>query len=301
VSFALYRQFTTQAELDAEYDVEQSVPDFMVYARHYIDQSKLARHRLACELDVAYGPTCDEYVDVFPAAGRDAPILVFMHGGYWRMLSAKEFSFTALGPVAAGVTVVSLNYSLCPKVSVDEITRQARAAVAWVFRNAKSFGGDPDRIFLAGHSAGGQLAAMCVDTDWQGEYALPADVVKGAMPISGVFDLRPIRYTLMQPALQLDDGVIQRNSPQLQVPRRSGAAMVFSVGGAEPEEFQRQTRDYMQHWQLAGNRGEFLAQPGCNHFDAIYGFEDSKSPLCRALLRMMGVSGDARGRFRASR
>ncbi|MCW5624526.1 MAG: alpha/beta hydrolase [Burkholderiales bacterium] len=285
----LYRQFKNQAELDAQYDVEKSVPDFMVYARHFIDESKLARHRLRCELDVPYGPTRDEHVDVFPAgAGSRAPILVFIHGGYWRMLSSKEFSCVAFGPVAAGVAVVNVNYSLCPKVTIDEISRQARAAVAWTWRNAESFGGDRDRIYVCGHSAGGHLTAMCLNTDWAGDYGLPDDVIKGAMPVSGLFDIKPIRYTLMQPLLQFTGDQVERNSPILHI-RRNPVPMVLTWGADEPEEFARQSRDFGHAWEAAGNRCETWAQPGANHFTAIYGFEDPKSELCRRLFRLMGV------------
>ena len=285
----LYRDFTTQAELDAQYDVEKAVPDFSIYARHYIDESKLARHRLMCELDVRYGPTRDEHVDIFPAAVPGGPVLMFIHGGYWRMLSSKEFSFTAFGPVSAGVTVVNVNYSLCPKVTIDEIVRQIRAAVAWTFAHIARWGADPNRLYVSGHSAGGQLSAMALSTDWSDDYGLPPDLIKGALSVSGVFDLRPIRFTLMQPMIQLDDGQILRNSPQLMTPRRTPAPFVFTVGGQEPAEFQRQTHDYMQSWQMAGNTAEFVAQQGANHFDAIYGFEDAASPLCRALFRMTGA------------
>jgi arylformamidase len=293
----LYREFTTQAELDAQYDVERSVPDFTVHARHYIDESKLARHRLACDLDIPYGPTRDEHLDVFPAGRRDAPILVFIHGGYWRMLSSKEFSCVALGPVPAGAAVVVVNYALCPGVTIDEIVRQARAAVAWTFRNARSFGGDPERLFVSGHSAGGQLTAMCLNTDWETVYGLPADLVKGGLSVSGVFDLQPIRYTLMQPLVQIDDGIVVRNSPQLLPQRRTRSPFLFSFGGDEPAEFQRQTMDFLHHWQMSGNQGEFLAQPGMNHFDAIYGFEDPRSALCRSLFRMMDLAPRASGRL----
>lgn len=289
MSVALYREFRTPEALDAQYDVERSVPDFTVHARHYVDQSKLARHRLRCELDRRYGPTLAEHVDVFPGGGSRSPVLLFIHGGYWRMLSSKEFSCTALGPVAAGVTVVNVNYALCPAVTIEEIVRQARAAVAWTHRHARDFGGDPDRIYVSGHSAGGHLTAMCMNTDWSGDYGLPPDLVKGGLSVSGVFDLRPIRYTSMQPLLQIDEGIAQRCSPQLLPIRRQTAPFVFTVGGDEPSEFQRQTADYLQAWRMAGNAAEFLPQPGANHFDAIYGYEDPASPLCRALFRMMGV------------
>ena len=290
----LYRDFASQQELDAQYDVEKAVPDFTVYARYYTDQSKLARHRLTCELDVPFGPTRDEYLDIFPAAQKRAPILIFLHGGYWRILSAKEFSFVAFGPVAAGATVISVNYALCPKVTIDEIVRQARAAVAWTWRNAEQFGGDRNRIFISGHSAGAQLTAMCALADWAGDYDLPRDTVKGGFGISGVYDLRPIRYTLMQPLVQLDDGCINRNSPQLLDLPRVPVPLLFSVGGDETAEFRRQTEDFIGYWRAAGNASDYLSQPGKNHFDAIYGFEDARSPLCRALFRLMNVDGNLR-------
>ncbi len=280
MSNALYREFTTQAQIDAQYDVEKSVADFMVYARHYTDQSRLARHRLRCELDMHYGPTRDETLDIFPAADRHAPVFVFIHGGYWRMLSSKDFSCVALGLHDLGITTVVVNYALCPKVSIDEITRQARAAVAWVLRRIEKHGGDPERVVLGGHSAGGHLTAMCLQTDWAGDYGLPADPLAAAVMVSGLFDLRPLRYSGMQPQLQLDDGVIQRNSPLFHVrPCRTPA--LISWGANEPDEFRRQSDTYLDAWAGAGNRAKRMPQEGRNHFDAIFGFEDAKSPLAQ--------------------
>lgn len=281
---ALYRQFTTQDEIDAQYDVERSVPDFTVYARHYIEESRLARHRLRAVLDVPYGPTRDETLDIFPAADPHAPVFIFIHGGYWRMLSSKEFSCVALGLVQAGITTVVVNYSLVPKVSIDEISRQARAAVAWVLRRIDRHGGDPARVVLGGHSAGGHLTAMCVQTDWAGEYGLPQDPLSGAVMVSGLYDLDPLRYSCMQPQLQLDDGVIRRNSPLLHV-RKSATPALVSWGGAEPDEFRRQSESYLRAWKEAGNRAKSWSQPEANHFTAIYGFEDPKSPLCQWILQ----------------
>jgi arylformamidase len=281
---ALYRQFTTQAEIDAEYDVDRSVPDFSVYARHYTEESRLARHRLRGELDVPYGPTRDETLDIFPAADRNAPVFVFIHGGYWRMLSSKEFSCVALGLHQLGITTVVVNYALAPKVSIDEISRQARSAVAWVLRRIERHGGDPTRVVVGGHSAGGHLTAMCVQTPWAEEYGLPQDPLRGAVMVSGLFDLRPLRYSNMQPLLQLDDGVIQRNSPLFHL-RPTTTPALITWGGAEPGEFRRQSERYLQGWKDIGNRAKTWAQPDANHFTAIYGFEDPKSMLCQWVLQ----------------
>jgi arylformamidase len=285
----LYRSFTTQAEIDREYDVEKSVPDFGVYARHFVDESKLARHRLRCEPDLRYGPTLDEHLDLFPGA-RGAPVLLFFHGGYWRMLSSKAFSCVALGPAAAGVHLLNVNYALCPKVGIGEIVRQSRAAVVWAWRHAQDFGGDPQRIYVAGHSAGGHICGMLLATDWPGEYGLPQDVVKGALSVSGLFDLRPFRWSWLQPVLQLTGEQIERESPLFHV-RRTAAPLLLTWGGAESPEFERQSRDYLAAWQQAGNRGEAWPQPEANHFTALYGFEDPKSELCRRLFRLLGVKG----------
>ncbi len=284
----LYREFSTQAQIDAQYDVEQSVPDFMLYARHYTDESRLARHRLRCELDVPYGPTRDETLDIFPAADRHAPVFVFIHGGYWRMLSAKEFSCVALGLHALGITTVVVNYALTPKVSIDEITRQARAAVAWVLRRIDRHGGDPGRVVVGGHSAGAHLTAMCLQTSWQDDYALPADPLVGAVLVSGLYDLQPLRYSLMQPQIQLDDGVIRRNSPMFSV-RACNTPALVTWGADEPDEFRRQSDDFLTAWTAAGNRAKRAPQPGANHFTAIYGFEDASSPLCQWVAQAVGL------------
>lgn len=274
----LYRQFETQEAIDAQYDVEKSVPDFMVYARHYIDESAAVRARFAASLDVSYGPTLDETLDIFPAATPGAPVVVFLHGGAWRILSSKEFSTVAKGLHARGFTTVVVNYALCPKVSIDEITRQSRAAVAWVLRNIQRYGGDPERVVLSGHSAGGHLTAMCLQTDWENDYGLPRDPLAAAVMVSGVFEIEPFRWSSIQPKLQIDDGVIRRNTPQHSV-RKCATPILVSWGTEEPDEFVRQSQAFVQAWSDAGNHVQALAQEGRNHFDAIYGFEDEQHPL----------------------
>ena len=290
----LYREFSTQEELDAQYNLRDTVPDYPAYSRFYEESSRLARERLECTLDVPYGPTLAERLDVFPAAGRDAPVLIFIHGGYWCRFSGKEFSFVAEGPVSAGVTTVVVNYALCPAVSVGEIVRQCRASAAWIHANAASFGGDPEKVFVSGHSAGGHLSAMLAMTDWEGEYGLPADLIKGCSPISGLFDLAPFPYTYLQPRLQLTWDEVLRYSPIRNLPTNANTAantyfppMLVSYGEEEAPELRRQSDDFLAAWKSAGLEGELLTQPGGDHFSAISGFLKADSLLCAAILEQI--------------
>jgi arylformamidase len=282
----LYREFETQEQLDEQYDVESAVDDFGQYAEFFVEQSATAREELDAHLDVSFGPTLAEHVDIFPADRADAPVLLFIHGGYWHSLSSKEFSFVARGPVSAGVTTVVMNYALCPAVTIDEIVRQSRAVVAWLSEHAEAYGGDGDRIHVAGHSAGGHLTAMLLATEWEAEYGLPSDVIDGACSISGLFDLAPFPYTWLQPKLQLTWGQVRRNSPIRHVPD-SAPPLIVTYGGEEPSEMRRQSDDFLDEWERNGLDGRHLPQPGDNHFTAIEGFLDADSPLCRAILEQI--------------
>ena len=155
----LYRDFTSQAEIDAQYNASLTVADPAAEMAHYIDRAKEAVDTLPCLLDIPFGPTRAETLDIFPAGVPGAPVFIFLHGGYWRALSSKEFSGVALGLHALGITTVVVNYALCPRVTLDEVTRQARASVAWVLRNIAGMGGDPSRVAIGGHSAGAHLSA----------------------------------------------------------------------------------------------------------------------------------------------
>ncbi len=283
----LYRHFETQAELDAEYDVDGLVPEFPEIVELLLDRSARARADLPHTSDVPYGPTRDERLDIFPAQqenGRLPPVLVFFHGGYWRMLTAKEFDFVALGLARAGITVVIPTHSLCPKVTIDEITRQARAAVAWTARNAVELGVDPARLFVGGHSAGAHLTLMCLLTDWAGEYGLE-NPIAGGVPISGLFDLRPLPFSCIGPSLQLTTAEIQRNSPLLLELPATAPPLLASYGEAETAEFRRQTDDMLRRWRERGLASELIRQPGQNHFTAVTDLMDPASPLTRAIVR----------------
>ena len=282
----VYHDFTTQNEIDLEYNFALTVPEVKDWADFYVKQSAAARSNLDCTLDVRYGPTMDETVDIFPAKDPSSPVMVFIHGGYWYSFSSKEFSMVANGLVGHGITVAVMNYTLCPKATVSEITRQSRSLIAWLHREAVNYNADPSRIFVSGHSAGGQQVAMLSGTDWSGDYGLPDDVIKGGVAISGIHDLRALPYSYLQPSLQLTHEVIIRESPCLNVPT-SGPPLLISCGAKETSEIQRLANEYHQARQANGLGGELLVQDGKHHYSAIEGLNDGSSALCKAVTDFM--------------
>ena len=283
----LYRDFATQEELDAQYDLSRSVPDVEVYSEFYMRESEALRAEREHRMGLRFGPTLAEYVDVYPA-GENAPILVYVHGGYWARRTAEEFGFVARGPGDRGVATVVTNYALCPAVTMDEIVRQTRAAVAWTYNNARSFGGDPDRIHLAGHSAGAHLVAMSLTTDWEGEYGLPRGFIGSATVVSGIFDLAPLPYTFLQPKLQLTWDAVLRNSPALHLPA-TAPPLLATYGSLEPPELVRQTEDFASAWREHGLGAESAVLEGKNHYDVVDGFLDPESLLLSRILERVGV------------
>jgi arylformamidase len=284
----LYRDFATQEELDAEYNLTAIFPEAAASYEAFCErESERVRSELDHRLNVPFGPTLAEHVDLYPV-GENAPVLIYVHGGFWCLRTSREFGFVARGPVSKGVATVIVNYDLCPRVTIDEIVRQTRATVAWVYENAHSFGGDAGRIHVAGHSAGGHLVAMLLATDWEGEYGLPDDVVKSAAAISGLYDLAPFPYTFLQPQIQLGWDQVLRNSPILHIPEAAPPLLVV-YGEDETAEFKRQSEAYLGAWRANGLGGERLLLAGKNHYDAIDGFLDAGSPLCSAVLGQMGI------------
>ena len=280
----LYRDFATQEELDAHYNVLGNVDDPDAYIAGWMQRSAEVVARLDCRLDVRFGPTLAEYCDVFPA-GAGSPVHVFIHGGYWRRFSARDHDFVVPRLVEAGLSVVVVNYALCPIVTLDEIVRQVRAAIAWTFAHAAEFGADPKRLTISGHSAGGHLTAMALLTDWAGDYGLPPDLIKGAVAISGLYDLGFLPYCYIQPKVQATWDQVRRLSPIHHLPAAAPPLLV-AVGGDEPDEFRRQSRDFHAAWRSAGLPGTFHESPGKHHLTVLEELEDAGSELTRALVRI---------------
>ena len=274
---------------DAQYNNRARIPEHLQILREWADRSAAARAALPAALDVAYGSHPGERLDVFPAPTPRAPVLVYIHGGYWRALDKRDASFVAPPFVAAGACVVVPNYALCPAVSIDEIVRQQRAALAWVWRHVATHGGDPGRIVVAGHSAGGHLAATLLATDWPAfEPDLPVDLVQGALALSGVFELEPLRHApFLAPDLNLDAAAAARLSPvALAAPKRPLYAL---VGGNESEEFHRQNDAIAAAW---GSAAVPVCEsvPGRNHMSVLAELADPGSRTHRLARELLGLA-----------
>lgn len=279
--------FTSLQEVDEAYNPRLRALDVEAALRHNAERSEYARRTLRYHERVPYGPTLAETLDIFPARKSNAPVFFFVHSGYWRASAARDFHHMAIGAHQMDFTTVAVDYALCPTVSIDEIVRQVRAAAAWVARNIAQYGGDPRRIVVGGHSAGGHLGAMLLCTRWKEDYGLPDDLFAGAVLVSGLFDIAPLRFSYLQPAIQLDEGIVQRNSPVLHV-RRCATPLMLAWGALEQPAFEHQSLAMHRAWTAAGNAAELAPHAGADHFTVIQGFEDPESPLCRALQRMAG-------------
>ena len=276
--------------LDAQYNNRARVPDHAAVMARWAQASALARSGAAtAQLDLRYGEGVGETLDIFPAAQPNAPVLVFIHGGYWRGLDKADHSFVAPSFNADGVAVVVPNYALCPAVSIEHITLQMAAAVAWVWRHAARFGGDPSRIALVGHSAGGHLAAMLLCCRWKEvDDELPAQPVSGALALSGLYDLEPLRHTpMLQADLQLSPSSVARLSPAF-FPRPKGAKLYAAVGLNESDEFLRQNTLIRDVW---GPTAVPVCEtvPGSNHFTVLNQLADPASRVHQLALRLLGV------------
>jgi arylformamidase len=260
------------AWLDAQHNNRLRVPDALTrYLQPWAKLSAQVREQVPCSLDLAYGTAASEKLDIFYGSAKFAgqqPVLVFIHGGYWRSLDKSDHSFVAPAFTAQGACVVIPNYALCPAVTMEQIVLQQVQALIWVHRHIEEHGGDPQRISVVGHSAGGHLAAMMLSCQWQHLAPdLPADLVKNALSLSGLHDLAPLMHSpYVQTDLHLTPSQVQRCSPAY-FPAPQGQ-LIALCGSAESEEFKRQNRLIAQAW---GSDAVPVCEevPSANHFSVL--------------------------------
>ncbi|MEX2614926.1 MAG: alpha/beta hydrolase [Alphaproteobacteria bacterium] len=278
-----------QQALDDQYNQRILVPNANEYmARHGVLSAQV-RAELECRLDVPYGPSDDEKVDIFPAAQKGAPLVVYFHGGAWTRWHKDNNSFQAPHFVNAGATFVPVNFALVPQVSLDELVRQCKASVVWAYHHAAEFGADPDRLYVAGHSSGAHVVGLIAVTDWAKDYGLPAGVIRGAYAASGMYDLKPVRLCSRQEYLNLDAAAECRLSAMRHIPDRM-PPMVIAYGEGEQKEFRRQSKDWAKELRRLGHPvAAELDLPGLHHFEVAEQFANPDGPLLQAIFRDMGL------------
>jgi len=283
---AVYRGMS-QAELDRDYSPRVLVPDFQTVIDRWDAQCEIARKSIKNELDVAYGPAPAEKLDIYyPDRAGPHPVLLYFHGGGWRARSKVERAFLATPLTQAGVMLVNAGYTLLPVQTMDELVGQCRRAVAWVAGHIAAHGGDPKRLFIAGESAGGHLVAELAATDWTAAGFDPAPPVKGALAISGIYDLEPIWRTSTHGDLGLTEEQAKRNSPIHHV-RKTPTQTILAVGLDESAEFRRQMDDYSAAMAKAGIRHDLVRCGGANHYTILDRLCDPRDMLYLSLMRLM--------------
>src|SRR5205814_188614 len=250
------------------------------------ESSARARGTMICYLERRYGDMPRETLDLFPARKGGGSCMMFIHGGYWRSLDKRDFSFLAPAWIDAGVSLAVVNYDLCPKVSIEEIVRQMLRASRWLWLHAEDYGMDQDRLYVSGHSAGGHLAATLMCAQWPAfDRELPKDLWKGGLAISGIYDLRPlVDIDWLNVDLRLDAATALKLSPAF-LPPATRAPVMTSVGGDESSEFLRQNALLGERWKsaFAGD----IPMPGAHHFSVVDGLADPAGALFRGARKLM--------------
>jgi arylformamidase len=283
----LYKGFR-QDEMEYQYNPRVSVPEFPELAKIRSAQARKVRESAKSWLNVPYGSSPPEMVDIYAAEKPGGPVLVYIHGGYWRSGSKEDNCNFVPTFTKRGATVVLVEYDLCPQVTVTDIVRQTRASVAWVYKNIIRYSGDPSKLFISGHSAGGHLTAMALAHDWQKD-GLPPDLIKGAVATSGVYDLDMVMNISVQAQVRMTPEIAKLNNPFLNAPRVK-CPLVVAVGGDEPEGWQQMSKDYFEFCNQNGVQVEYLVEPGANHYTMSEHLLDDSRPITQAMIRQMGLT-----------
>jgi arylformamidase len=280
-----------KVELDAAYDQSFYAPLARQNIARAASNSELTRQRLGPPQRQAYGPTEVEKLDIWKTKHPKAPIFVFIHGGAWLGGEAKNYAYPAEMLINAGAHYVVLDFIAIRAANGDlrTMAEQVRRAIAWTYKNAASFDGDPERLYIGGHSSGGHLCGVALVTDWEKEFGLPPTIVKGGACMSGMYDMKPVRLSKRGDYVHFNDEMEQAMSSQrhLDLVR---APVVVTYGTNETPEFQRQNRDFAAALKKAGKPVELIEAKNYNHFEMMESVGNPYGPNGRAILAMMKLS-----------
>lgn len=276
-----------QKELDDAYDQAVYAPNREVVIKRCARNSELTRERIGAPKRFSYGPTEIEGVDVFTAKAQNAPVMIFVHGGAWRTGRAAQYHYMAEAFLNAGAHLVVPDFNNVGEVdgSLMTMADQIRRGVAWTVKNAKSFGGDPDRVYVSGHSSGGHWAGVLLTTDWQ-KFGLPQDCIKGGVCGSGMYDLKPVRMSARSNYVKFTDETERELSSQRHLDKLVAPVSIV-YGTMETPEFQRQNRDFAAAVKAAGKTATVSVMEGYNHFEVMESIGNPYSLFGRAALEIM--------------
>jgi arylformamidase len=277
-----------QVELDASYDQVQYEPTIARTAQRLASSSEAMRARIGAPQRAAYGPSEIEKLDIYRTRAANAPVFVFMHGGNWQLGAAKDYGYPAEMFVTAGAHYVALDFINVNDAGGDlgAMAAQVRRGIAWVCKNAASFGGDPARVYIGGHSSGGHLCGVALVTDWQKEFGLPENAIKGGLCMSGMYDMTAVRLSWRRTYVKFTDAMAdamsaQRHLDQLRAP------IVVTYGSFETPDFQRQSRDFAAAVKAAGKPVQLIEAANYAHLEMCESLGNPYGPNGRAALAMM--------------
>jgi arylformamidase len=280
-----------QKALNDAYDQSVYAPNQQLVARRRARASEAVLERLGDPWRVAYGPTEIEKLDIYKTSRPNAPVNVYIHGGAWRNGQAKDFAFPAEVFVNAGAHFVVVDFVQVSETGGDlmPMIGQVRSALAWVYLNAARFGGDAERVYITGHSSGAHLAGCALVTDWQKDFGLPANMIKGGLLISGMYDLKPVRLSKRSEYVRFTDDLEQALSSQRHLDKLN-APLIVAYGTQETPEFQRQSREFAAAVNAAGKPVELIVGEGLNHFEMQETLGNPYGIAGRAALKLMTLS-----------
>jgi arylformamidase len=278
----VYKQYT-QSTLNYQYNNRLQVPSYAAHFEQWEVMSKAARTKHSFVENIVYGPHQRERVDIFPSSQLNSKTLIFIHGGYWKSMVKESFHFVAGAFQPNNITTIFIEYPLMPELPIDELVNSCRKAVNWVCENINAYNGNPQQIYLAGHSAGGHLAAMIMaDANME---PIKRNAFKGVMALSGLFNLEPIRRCYLNDDLKLNEATVLRNSPVRLWPVVK-CPLLLVTGADESEEFKSQSDELRNSWQKHIPL-QFVVSPALNHFSIVEAFADTSTDLYKMACKMM--------------